>query len=94
MTASRFSMVPASTLFTAASPGQKAETYGGGIGFAIRDGQLVVAIKEEGAASVMVAALHESVLDAFCGMLADHLAEVSPEAARLMQEREPWPSLQ
>lgn len=94
MSAARFSMVPAATILTASSPGQKAETYGGGIGFTIRDGQLSIAIKAEGEATVMVASLHESVLDDFCGMLADHLVEVSPEAARIMQERELWPSLQ
>lgn len=90
----RFEMVPAKARITQASAGQNAEAYGGGIGFAVVDGQLAIAIKGPGEAFTAVAVLHESVLDKFCGNLADCLAETSPEAARLLQERAPWPSLQ
>lgn len=87
-------MVPAATTMAASSPGQKAERLGGGIGFAIRDGQLALAIKEEGSSTVMVATLHQSVVDEFCGTLADHLTEVSPEAADAQLGAESWPTMQ
>jgi hypothetical protein len=65
----------------------------GGIGFAIVDGQLNVAIADE-KGCVMVGALHASVLDEFCGQLADHLTAVSPVAADAQLEAEVWPTMQ
>ena len=46
----RFEMVPAKARITQASAGQNAEAYGGGIGFAVVDGQLAIAIKGPGEA--------------------------------------------
>lgn len=63
----------------------------GSIGLAVIEGQLCIAIAEEGSPRVMIARLHETVLDDFCGML----AEISPAAvAALQKEQEKWPTMQ
>ncbi len=67
----------------------------GSIGLAVVEGQLCVSIAEEGSTRVMIARLHETVLDDFCGMIADHVAEISPAAAAALQkEQEQWPTMQ
>lgn len=86
----RYTLVPASALLTAPTgPNPRS----GGVGFAVVDGQLSVAIADEHG-HVMVGTLHQSVLDEFCGTLADHITEVSPEAARSQREAETWPIMQ
>lgn len=86
----RYNLVPASTVLTEAVGGKPRS---GGIGFAIVDGQLNVAIAD-GDGRVMVGAIHASVLDEFCGSLADHLTEVSPVAADAQLEAALWPTMQ
>lgn len=86
----RYTLVPASTTLTEAMGGKPRN---GGIGFAVVDGQLNVAIADEDG-RVMVGALHASVLDEFCGTFADYLAAVSPVAADALLEAEQWPTMQ
>lgn len=94
MSATMFRMLPAGTTMSQASAGQNAQSYGGGIGFAVVDGQLAIAIKVDGQDTTVVATLHETVLDKFCGLFADHLAEAWPNAADLIRDREQWPTMQ
>lgn len=86
----RYTLVPASTVLTEAKGGAPRNS---GIGFAVVDGQLNVAIADDNG-RVMVGALHASVLDEFCGTFADHLTAVSPVAADAQLEAEQWPTMQ
>lgn len=85
-----YRLVPASTELTAISD---AAPRHGGIGFAIAGDQLSIAIADTDG-RVMVATLHASALDDFCAEMADHLTEVSPNAADAQMGAAPWPSLQ
>ncbi|MBN8844816.1 MAG: hypothetical protein J0H88_16365 [Sphingomonadales bacterium] len=64
-----FITVPASTIATEVFHGDNR----GCLGITIMDGQLSFAIQEDGGNRVMVARLHEDVVDELCGILADHL---------------------
>lgn len=85
-----YTLIPASTLLTETAGGPPRS---GGIGFAIVDGQLSIAIADA-RGNVMLGTLHASVLDDFCGRLADHIAEVSPDAANAQLEAVSWPTMQ
>ncbi len=87
---SDYTLIPASTLLTETAGGPPRT---GGIGFTIDAGQLSFAIADANG-NVMLATLHATVLDEFCGRLADHIAEVSPEAAKAQLEAESWPTMQ
>lgn len=89
MTGSRYTLVPAGVTLTEC----RATPRSGGVGFAIVADQLSIAIADQDG-RVMIATLHQSVLDTFCGSFADHLTEVSPEAAAEQLRAETWPSLQ
>lgn len=91
MSAGRFITVPASTVLTGPPPGAPCRD---GIGLAVIDGQLCVAIADRASGQVMVARLHQSVLNEFAGVLADHLTEVSPVVAETLREAEIWPTMQ
>lgn len=65
-----------------------------GIGFAIVDGQLSIAIMDAITGRTLAACLHSDDLDRFCGILADHITEVSPEAATAQLEAASWPTMQ
>lgn len=87
---SGYTLIPAATLLTETRDGPP---RAGGIGFTIVDGQLSFAIADADG-RVMLATLHASVLDEFCGRLADHITEVSPEAAKVQLEAVSWPTMQ
>ncbi len=87
---SGYTLIPASTLLTETRDGPPRS---GGIGFRIVDEQLSFAIADA-KGNVMLATLHADVLDEFCGRLADHIAEVSPEAANAQLEAASWPTMQ
>jgi len=65
-----------------------------GIGFAIVDGQLAIAITDAITGRTLAACLHSDDLDRFCGVFADHLTEVSPEATDAQRGAEVWPTMQ
>lgn len=86
----RYTLTPASTRLTAtAGPAPRH----GGIGLSVVDGQLSIAIADTDG-RVMVGTLHAAALDDFCGALAEHLAEASPEAAQAQLEAASWPTMQ
>lgn len=65
-----------------------------GVGFAIVDGQLSIAIMDAITGRTLAACLHGDDLDRFCGIFADHLSEVSQEAADAQLEAVTWPTMQ
>jgi hypothetical protein len=65
-----------------------------GVGFAIVDGRLSIAIMDAITGLTLSARVDGADLDSFCGIFADHLTEVSPEAANAQMEAGSWPTMQ
>lgn len=83
-----FISIPANTVLTVSAGGIGT----GSIGLTVVDGDLCIAITEDGGSRVMVARLDELGIDDFCGMLADHLPATAGDGVNALSERGPCTS--